>query len=816
MPPPLHSLLRRQIKVHLGGEEPLDTKLQALLAAVDNAYREFDADRGMIERSLDLSSQELLEANARMQAVFHAFPDLFLWLDEHDVFVDCQGGGSPENYVGLRDPIGKFLRDVPEESLRTRMEQAVRQVRATRDVASLDYGLPTPDGGLFCEIRLLPLPGAKLLAIFRDITARKRAEERLRFHAQLLQGVRESIVATDMQGLVRYWSRGAEILYGYSADEVMGKPYRRFAGAIDPPDEESFRKTIVEQGCWRGEHVQKHRNGSTFWTSTYISLFADENGQPVGFIGMDQDVTERKRAEEALRASEERFRQVAENAGEWIWEQDADGLYTYSSPVVERILGYKPDELVGKMRFYDLFAPNVKEQIQREAIDRSARKESFWRLSNPVVHKDGHVVVLETTGVPILAPDGTLLGYRGTDTDITELKLAEAEQGKLQAQLIHAQKMESVGRLAGGVAHDFNNMLQAILGHSEIVLDQIPPGNPLRDDILEIQKAASRSADLTRQLLAFARKQTVTPRVLDVNDTVEGMLKMLRRLIGENIALSWKPGPDLVSVKVDPSQIDQILANLCVNARDAIGEGGAITIDTGAAVFDAAFCAAHVGAAPGRYVRISVRDTGSGMSKETLAHIFEPFFTTKGIGQGTGLGLATVYGIVKQNNGYVAVESVPSQGSSFHVYLPEHHGNTPELPAPEISQPNVRGHETVLVVEDEPIILAISTTMLERLGYRVLAAGTPGEALRLAETHLGEIDLLMTDVVMPEMNGRDLAKNLLSIYPNVKRLFMSGYTADVIANHQVLSPGVHFIQKPFTLQNLALKVRETLDADHPS
>jgi nitrogen-specific signal transduction histidine kinase/ActR/RegA family two-component response regulator len=396
--------------------------------------------------------------------------------------------------------------------------------------------------------------------------------------------------------------------------------------------------------------------------------------------------------------------------------------------------------------------------------------------------------------------------------DITERKRAEEEKAKLEAQLQQAQKMESVGRLAGGVAHDFNNMLSAILGHAELALDQVDPARPLQAHLQEIQKAARRSADLTRQLLAFARKQTVQPKVLDLNETVESMLKMLQRLIGEDIQLTWQPEANLWPVRVDPSQIDQILANLCVNARDAISGVGKMTIETGNSALDEAYCAEHAGFSPGEYVRLTVSDDGCGMDRETLAHIFEPFYTTKGVGEGTGLGLATVYGIVKQNNGFINAYSEPGQGTTFTIYLPRQVAKAEQAREEGPAEPVARGHETILLVEDEPVILELTKMLLERLGYAVLAAGTPGEALRLARKQAGEIHLVMTDVVMPEMNGRDLAKNLLSLYPSLKRLFMSGYTANVIAHHGVLDPGVHFIQKPFSIKELADKVREALDS----
>ena len=372
--------------------------------------------------------------------------------------------------------------------------------------------------------------------------------------------------------------------------------------------------------------------------------------------------------------------------------------------------------------------------------------------------------------------------------------------------------MEAVGRLAGGVAHDFNNMPSVILGHTELSLRQMDPADPLFGTLQEIWKAAEHSADLTRQLLAFARKQTIAPKVIDLNVTVENILKMLRRLIGEDIDLAWLPGVRLWAIKVDPSQIDQILANLCVNARDAIAGPGKVTIETDNATFDEeAHYAEHIESASGDFVMLAFSDNGHGMDKETRDKIFEPFFTTKGIGHGSGLGLATVYGIVKQNKGFINVYSEPGQGTTFKIYLPRHAAKIEQVqqerPAPSLA----RGDEMVLLVEDEPAILNLTRLILESLGYQVLAASTPGEAIQVAKEHASEIHLLVTDVVMPEMSGQDLARNLISLYPGLRHLFMSGYTANVIAHHGTLEEGVNFIQKPFSMQALAAKVREVLD-----
>ncbi|GFO70341.1 hypothetical protein GMLC_39200 [Geomonas limicola] len=395
--------------------------------------------------------------------------------------------------------------------------------------------------------------------------------------------------------------------------------------------------------------------------------------------------------------------------------------------------------------------------------------------------------------------------------DISDLKRSEQERSRLEDQLHQSQKMESVGRLAGGVAHDFNNMLSVILGQANLALMDLSPGDPHYTALDEIRKAAERSADLTRQLLAFARRQPVAPKVLDLNRTIEGMLTILERILGENLRLAWHPGPGLWPVRIDPSQVDQILANLCSNARDALGETGTISISTQNRTLDEEYCAHNAELVPGDYVRLAVSDDGSGMDEELISHIFEPFFTTKGAGKGTGLGLATVFGAVKQNSGFINVSSEPGLGTTFSIYLPRHReeqASASQRPGEATAQ---KGQETVLVVEDEEAVLSMAQQILTRQGYRVLAANSPAEAIRLTREHTGEIALLITDVVMPEMSGRDLAAQLLRENPNLKLLFMSGYTSDIVTHHGVLDEGTYFLQKPFSRGELATKVREVLD-----
>ncbi|MBU8870975.1 MAG: PAS domain S-box protein [Gemmatimonadales bacterium] len=491
-----------------------------------------------------------------------------------------------------------------------------------------------------------------------------------------------------------------------------------------------------------------------------------------------------------------------EQASESVVIADLEGKIQYANPAFERVTGYSVAEAIGQSsrilksgEHDDAFYKGIWEKISRGEI---------WsgRITNK--KKDGSFFTEESTISPVFDPSGSAVNYVAVKRDVTE-------EIKLEEQFRQAQKMESVGQLAGGVAHDFNNMLGVILGHAEIILNQMDPSHPLHEDLTGINVAAQRSAELTRQLLGFARKQTIAPRVLDLNEAVEGTQKMLKRLIGEDIDLAWRPKMDIWSVQADPSQIDQILTNLCINARDAIAGVGKITIETGNVTFDENYCDDHVGFVTGEFVQLVVSDNGSGMDKEILDKLFEPFYTTKKPGEGTGLGLATVYGIVKQNRGFINAYSEPGKGTSFKVYLPRVLAE-PDLEAKEDPAASAaRGNETVLLVEDEPAILNLTQRLLEGRGYSVLAASSPVEALNLADNHTGDIHLLLTDVIMPEMSGKDLANNLRSFFPNLKNLFMSGYTANVIAHHGVLDEGVVFIQKPFTSNELAAKVQESLN-----
>jgi PAS domain S-box-containing protein len=523
-------------------------------------------------------------------------------------------------------------------------------------------------------------------------------------------------------------------------------------------------------------------------------------------VGGITDVTERKQAETALQESEERFRALTEHSIDTIIRFDHQHRYLYVNPIVERGTGIAPEAFIGKTN-REMGFPEDQCMLWTDAIEKVFQTGKVNRIEFKL-----------PTGMWLdwlLAPEFDALGKVSAVVtaarDITERKKAEADRERIEAELRQAQKMEAVGLLAGGVAHDFNNMLNVILGYAEIALSSLNARDPLYQHLLEIKKAGLRSADLTRQLLAFSRKQIVEPRVLHLNEVIANQQQMLARLIGEDIEIDFAPAGDLWTIRVDPVQIDQILANLAVNARDAIAGVGTVSVETANVVLDETYIRNHVYVTPGEYVMLAFSDTGAGMDADTLKRIFEPFFSTKDKAKGTGLGLSTVYGIVKQNKGYIHAYSEPGMGTTFKIYFPRFQGKA-AAPAEKTEAASGTGTETVLIVEDEQQVLSLAREVLKRYGYQVLTASTPGEACQLVEKHEGQIHLLLTDVVMPAMNGKELQTRIQKIKPGLKTLFMSGYTANVIAQRGVLEEGVEFIQKPFSVASLAQKVRQVLDA----
>ncbi len=652
-----------------------------------------------------------------------------------------------------------------------------------------------------------------------ELALRKHIEERKRAEAWLQTLTQHRQLALDAAKLgwwhynpvtgISKWDDRYKLIFGVEQSTL---PNEEILNTIVHPEDRPALLSRVEAALdpsgsrsFFAEYRIVRPDGELRWIETHgIARFkdGDQNLQAENLTGTVADITERKKTEFALKESEERFRKLHNASFGGIAIHDK-GIILECNKGLSDISGYAYDELIG-MDGLLLIAQETRNQVFEHI---KAGYEKPYEVKG--VRKNGEIypLRLEARNIPYRGKHVRVVEFR----DQTASKKMEKEKELLEAQLRQAQKIEAVGRLAGGVAHDFNNMLSVIIGHAEMALDELSPNQSVYTDLKEIQKAAERSADLTRQLLAFARKQNISPVVIDLNKTLSGMTRMLKRLIGEDIDLVWLPGKNIWPVKIDPSQMDQILANLCVNARDAIEDIGKVTIETSNAQFDQAYCRDHIGFMPGEYVLIAVSDNGCGIAREHQDTLFEPFFTTKAAGKGTGLGLATVYGIVKQNKAFINVYSEPGYGTTFKLYFPRHKataGCPIKEPVTRHAQP---GHETILLVEDEPAILKMTVAMLQKLGYQVLPAQTPGEAIRIAQTYEGDIQLLVTDVIMPEMNGRDLARQIITFHPGLKRLFMSGYTANVIAHHGVLEDGVNFIPKPFSREALGTKIREVLD-----
>jgi two-component system cell cycle sensor histidine kinase/response regulator CckA len=665
-----------------------------------------------------------------------------------------------------------------------------------------------------------------MIASVADLSDRQRAEAALRESEQkyrsLVESALDPVFTCSLEGRYLFANAAASRMLGRAPGEVIGKT----VDDLFPPDVAAEYHKGVRQVIESGESlISEHKveiQGTEFWFSTVLQPVRDDDGRITKAQGVVRDITRLKAAELALRANEERFRQAVGTSKIGIFDHDHLTDVMYFSPEQREILGW--DEPVsgkdvharpGARTFMDLIHPADRDRIVAE-VDRTHKSaDGIFDVEYRIVRRDGSLRWITTRSQTFFDGEGSArrpVRTVGASRDVTDEKTAEEQRAHLQQQLIQATKMESIGRLAGGVAHDFNNMLNVIMGHVEFALDQIDPSHPIAADLTEVRRAAQRSADLTRQLLAFARRQAIAPRITDLNDYVDRMLTLLRRLIGENVTLTWRPGEKLSVVEIDPSQIDQILANLTANARDAIAGVGQVTIRTDNVVFDQAYCRTHPALRPGAWVMLELADSGRGMDQETLDHIFEPFYTTKGDGQGIGLGLATVYGIVEQNRGFISASSRLGGGTTVQIFLPRASQQTETDAAPP-ARPRVGGRETLLLVEDEPMLLKVTQAILQRLGYRVLAASTPSQAITFVEEHGEAVRLVVSDIVMPEMNGPDLVTRLLAIAPHLKCLFVSGYFTSAILPDGVVKSGAQFLQKPFAADDLAAKVRGLLGVE---
>ena len=801
---------------------PDEARLDSLLTAARLAA--VAIDRARSEEALRVSNQ-LLEASQAIARVggweLDVVSQQLYWTAETYRIHDT----SPEEFNPTVDAgVGYFL---PES--RRLISEALQAAMERGEGYDLELETLTTKGRLIhvrttCVVTLREGRPVKLTGIFQDISEQKAAEAVLvKSRRQLATAMSLTRLADwemDLQRGVLVFNDRIYALFGTTAAQEGGYEMSTavFLRELCHPDDAGFvaehiaaASSVPLLDTRQLEFRLRRRDGAVRYMVLHFQIKLDAAERAVWGVGSILDITERRQAELAREVSESQLKAVIDSAMDAVIILNSDQQIVLFNAAAERMFGRTAGEMVGQPM--DRLIPSrFRTRHQRQIttfsnLTGASRQMAAGRDALVGLRADGEEFPIEVSISKTFAAEQPL--FIAIARDIAARKTAEREREALQAQLQQAQRLESIGQLAGGVAHDFNNMLSVIMMSVAMALEDLSPDEELHANLLEIRTAAERSAGLTRQLLEFARQQAIDPRVLALNETVEGMLSMLRRLLGEDLHMTWAPGTNLWHVKVDPGQVDQLLANLCINARHAITGVGNVTIATANVVLDGVLIQGEAAPVSGEYVRLTVSDTGCGMDAATLARIFEPFFTTKELGQGTGLGLSTVYGIVKQNDGTIDVESEPGEGTTFAIYLPRQ-DVTPAREA-RVEQSVTHGGETLLVVDDEPAVLLSCARVLRRMGYTVLAAASPAEALRIAEAHTHELSLLVTDVIMPEMSGKELSERLLARFPDLKCLFVSGYTADIIATRGVLEDGRAFLQKPFLPEDLALKVRSVLD-----
>jgi len=637
-------------------------------------------------------------------------------------------------------------------------------------------------------------------ALKREVSDRKVREEENRRLAAIVEHSDDAIIALDLDGRITDWNAGAERMLGYTRGEIIGMPITTVVPA-DHHGEPFENQAKLKRGdtVVRRDSLRKRKDGMVIHVALTVSPIRDKDGAIIGSSGIVRDITERKLIEGALRRSEASYRSFVENAPFGILRTTLDGRILQANPALVEMLGYDSEEdVLGLNMATDVF--RHPEELE-EATAWCRRQDSMHGLEVDWKHKDGRHFTVRCDAHVVLDRDGKLEFLESFVEDISQRRA-------LEMQLRQGQKMEAIGRLAGGIAHDFNNLLGVIIGYSDLVSEHIGADSQLHNPVEQIKKAGSRASALTRQLLAFSRQQVLETKVLNLNTIIEEMARMLPPLLGEDVELRTSLAPALGQVKADRGQIEQVIMNLAVNARDAMPEGGRLSIETKNSSLNEEFAARHRPTVPGNYVMLIVSDTGSGMDAQTQAHIFEPFFTTKEQGRGTGLGLATVYGFVKQSGGYVWVDSEPGVGSTFTIYLPLANEVAPRNHAADVVVAPMRGAETILLVEDEESLRTLTRGQLEDSGYTVLEAGCGTDAIRIAQEHRGPIHLLLTDVVMPGMNGRVVAETLTASRPEIRVVYMSGYTG--FSDYGLGELDAIVIQKPFTKRVLLQRLRELI------
>ncbi len=788
------------------------TEVALRTAEVDGQGRVLAIARDITERKR--AAEALFETKERIRSIVETSQDWIWAIDARgrhsysNAAVQAILGYSPEEIVG----VSNLERIHPEDMARV---QALlpESVRTRSGWDNLVVRWRHKDGSWrFLESNAVPIVDAHgglagLRGVDRDITERKRAEDRLQAHAQRLALHAEysplGLIEWGADFRVAEWNRAAERLFGYSREEALG------CHALDLIIPQSARAHVDAiwaallsgTGGTRSTNENRTKSGEIVLCDWYNTTLVDTDGTVIGVASLVQDVTDR------MRTAEERARlaTIVEQGSESVIETDTEGTIQYVNPAFVKLTGYSSEEIVGRP------ASTLKSGQHTDAFYRE-----LWETINGGEVWSGRFVNRKKDGT-LFREDATISPVRdasGQTTHFVSVRRDVTHEAELEHQLQQSQKMEAVGQLAGGVAHDFNNLLTIINSYTMLAMDQLREADPLHQDLQEVKKAAGQAAELTNQLLAFSRKQTLQPAVLNINDLIGDLDKMLRRLIGEDVVVSTMLADDLEDCLVDASQIEQVIMNLVVNARDAMPDGGRLTIETANFEIDEEYASVHVGVAPGPYVLITVTDSGRGMAEATRSQIFEPFFTTKEKGKGTGLGLSTVYGIVRQSRGNVWVYSEPGIGTTFKVFLPVSDDGEPALPRMESTDMAAHGDETILLVEDNEQVRRMASRILKSAGYSVIAAANGGEALLACERGPEDIDLLVTDVIMPGMNGRELQERLSQLRPGLRVLYMSGYTDAVIARHGVLDWGVRFVGKPFNPKALTVAVRNALD-DRP-
>ncbi len=752
--------------------------------------------------------------------VLDAVGDPVAVLDAERRFVSVNPAMTGFLGVPAESIIGRPCRDILQGIIGSAAERPFFRIAASMTRESIETEIPGK--GIWIKVSVDPIrdPFGRLagtVCIITDITDAKRNETRAGEDSARLLSLMNNIPGVVYRGLPD-WSLsliGAEVrrLTGFSAGDFLSGSVS-WLQVIHPDDldrvRRTFRRAIVERrSVLRAEYRILHGDGDIRWVADRRQLFYDDEGRFAYVDGLLLDISERKASDARLRATTDKFQTLVDASPLPIMALTLEGTVTLWNKAAERVFGWRSDEVFG---MDNPIVPEEKRDELGALRERVLREGGFSGVEVRRRRKDGTLRDFMLSTAPLRDESGAIAGIMSIMADITDRKRMEEALRDSEEQFRQAQKMEAVGRLAGGVAHDFNNLLTAIRGYADLLLMGGDEVFPVRREVEEIQRAADRAADLTQQLLAFSRKQVLQPKVLDLNAVVSNMDKMLRRLIGEDVDLITVLRPGLGTVKVDPGQIEQVIMNLAVNARDAMPEGGRITIETANVDLSAEYASFHAAVQPGPHVMMTVTDTGTGMDDATKQRLFEPFFTTKELGKGTGLGLSTVYGIVKQSSGSIWVYSEPGKGTCFKVYLPR--DEEPDALRRSARRPGCgpRGKETLLLVEDEPVVRMLAAEIMRKSGYHVLEAGNGGEALRLIGGRKNFIDLMVTDVVMPGIGGRELVEQLPPFLAGMKILYMSGYPDDAVGRHGFLDPETPFLQKPFTADGLLRKIREVLDA----